>query len=1319
MAAGYGAPPQSAFAFQWPGYQVRAELGRGGFGVVYAAVREIDGLAVAVKVRAPGQAEADGLLSHEAAALAVVGPPHVPAVLGQGCVDGVSYLALELIRAPTLAELLVQAAGPMALERFHALASALLLPVEGIHAKGYVHLDLKPENILLPELGQARVVDFGLARRSPSSRAMLAAHTTGALGTAEYMSPEQCDGEPALDARSDVYSLGVLLYEMLSGVPPFWGEAPEVREAQRSRRPVSLMAKVGCGDALSRVIGRCLAKRPSERFQDVASLRRALARVAGSPRSSEPPSPSPAVRETLRPSAPDASGRPSLGPRQQRTVGLVFFESPAGLGDVQAVVMGAGGHLAQASGKHYVAAFDHDTADNPARQALMAAQRLVAGKLAVRCLVDVAVVSMRRRGDGARRRVSSVFAQGDRFPVGSEPHCIVVTVRAAEAMPGLTFSPVDGVPDRVAWGGSRPSQAPAALHVQTLPWVGRDEILSRLAASSERALLRGEPTLFSVVADAGYGKTHLASVASHHLLRVLGQVELISLSAQENVEGSSAQLLPELLRRVLDLPDDAPSAGGQELLLERFGSGVFVQAWVGVAFALGWIDSSHVEVKALVAAPAALRFAVARGAGEALRLRARRGPLALVVDDGHLADEATLDALEYATMQESGARIWVCVLVRPSFTAARPNWATRAAHAESLTLGPLSANDAIELTRHLLLPAEHVPPQALSRLAERAEGVPRLLVDLVRGLKREGLIRHSERGTGYYLATDELNRLPDVPVLQWNTSREIEALPAGLAAHARLCTVFGGNFSHGELEALLQILERDGLSHELQLDALVGLQRLVQAGTLSRRDNGTFDFRHALLRDTIYRLMPESERALLHRAAYEVYQTLAMPREQRLRRVAVHAARSGQREAAVTAYLVLAERMLQAQAYLEAEAAYGGALANLTVPDGARVIEAARGRGRVRFRLGRHEDGLKDLGRAREVSRVLGNIDMQVELMLDEATVLDWTQDMPQSIALVRAAASLKPDCQGLLAVRLAVGQARVKYRLGEHGACVELGARAAAQALDYGEAGYEARVIALSMVAFCCALLGRLDEAGKHFDALIGEARAHSDLLHLAVAYTNRALLWVARCDTARFVEDLDQTIRTAREAGTPLMEHGARWAQAECEYVMGELRASREHSGRAIELATHLWGPSSLALASRELLVARIALYEGSLAEAESLATSIRARIMWHESGEGKGDRFPSSDAVLLEMVELGAGDASAEQWDDLERRAGGANLQAHEQVEITEIRGLATHRVGRFAESRLAFARALALTDATPNLLGERVKRMFHQLFGPGVG
>src|SRR6267378_6273648 len=243
-----------------PGYRVERMLGQGGFAVVLSAVTP-DGQRVALKVATSGDAVASAQLASEEKALRAIGPPVAPAVLGSASLpDGSPYLALELLQAPTLAERLREIAGPMQRAELAVRAKELCDAVGAVHAAGYIHLDLKPENVFLTARG-TRLIDFGLARRvkeRPDRKAAFA-------GTAQYASPEQCEERWDLDPRADLYAVGVLLFEMTTGRPPFTGEAQAMREAHIGVRPPRPSDFAPVSAALEQVVLRALAKERGRR----------------------------------------------------------------------------------------------------------------------------------------------------------------------------------------------------------------------------------------------------------------------------------------------------------------------------------------------------------------------------------------------------------------------------------------------------------------------------------------------------------------------------------------------------------------------------------------------------------------------------------------------------------------------------------------------------------------------------------------------------------------------------------------------------------------------------------------------------------------------------------------------------------------------------------------------------------------------------------------------------------------------------------------------------------------------------------------------
>ena len=292
-------------------YEVEREIGRGGMGVVYLARDTRLGRAVALKAVGRGGTDPIGRarLQREARAAASLAHPGIATVYaleedGDDC-----YLITEYLQGRTLREELAD--GPLPYGRWRLLAIAIAEAVGAAHAQGLVHRDLKPENVMRTESGAIKVLDFGLAREmTPLATGMTPTITqAGALvGTPGYMAPEQIRGQP-LDARTDVFALGVLLYELASGVHPFGAGTSSGRVAD----PGGMAA---AGDVLARivaeappplethsvlppaavaVVARALAKSPDARFADARELAEALRALPAPAMTPFPGAPPPSV----------------------------------------------------------------------------------------------------------------------------------------------------------------------------------------------------------------------------------------------------------------------------------------------------------------------------------------------------------------------------------------------------------------------------------------------------------------------------------------------------------------------------------------------------------------------------------------------------------------------------------------------------------------------------------------------------------------------------------------------------------------------------------------------------------------------------------------------------------------------------------------------------------------------------------------------------------------------------------------------------------------------------------------------------------------
>jgi TolB-like protein len=263
-------------------YRILSKIGQGGMGVVYRAHDERLDRDVAVKVL-PEEVAADpdrlARFEHEAQAVARLDHPNVLAIHDFGREGDVTYAVTELLEGETLRDRL--SSEGMSWPKAAEIAAAVAEGLAAAHGKGIVHRDLKPENIFLTSDDRVKILDFGLARlvlpvdeeAETATRPPAATAPGTVLGTVGYMSPEQVRGEGA-DARSDIFSLGCVLYEMLGGRRPFRDESAAGTLAAVLRDDPPPLA--GVDTRVAQLVARCLHKKPAERYQSAAELRSAI-----------------------------------------------------------------------------------------------------------------------------------------------------------------------------------------------------------------------------------------------------------------------------------------------------------------------------------------------------------------------------------------------------------------------------------------------------------------------------------------------------------------------------------------------------------------------------------------------------------------------------------------------------------------------------------------------------------------------------------------------------------------------------------------------------------------------------------------------------------------------------------------------------------------------------------------------------------------------------------------------------------------------------------------------------------------------------------
>lgn len=324
-------------------YQVISLLGEGGMAAVYKAYQPSVDRYVALKILPQQFAKDSSFMARfeqEARIIASLEHPYILPVYDYGTSDGYTYIVMRYVEGGTLADWMDSGSIPLdqTVELFSQIASAL----DYAHARGVVHRDLKPNNVMLDEQKHCLLTDFGIAKLLESTVKMTT--TGGFLGTPAYASPEQAVGDK-LDGRSDVYSLGVMLYELLTGGLPFEADMPVAILVKHVNNPLPLPSTINpaISPALEAVLLKALAKQPGDRYQSAGELAGAFAQAANGVKStpvlvtdkispddtffrdesipagqlaSVKPVSTP-IRRPLTPSSPDATNLPQTAPKSR------------------------------------------------------------------------------------------------------------------------------------------------------------------------------------------------------------------------------------------------------------------------------------------------------------------------------------------------------------------------------------------------------------------------------------------------------------------------------------------------------------------------------------------------------------------------------------------------------------------------------------------------------------------------------------------------------------------------------------------------------------------------------------------------------------------------------------------------------------------------------------------------------------------------------------------------------------------------------------------------------------------------------------------
>ena len=814
-------------------FVVRSLAKRGGMGAIFRGLDLESGEDVAIKIVGMFGSTARDRFRREARILEELSHEGVVRHLAHGTTaDGVLYLVMEWLRGEDLAERLARE--PLTVADSFRVVRGVCEALDTAHARGIVHRDIKPANLFLRDRdpGSVKLLDFGVARLNESMPTI--SGTSSLIGTVGYMAPEQAMCEDDIDARADVFAMGCVLYECLTGVAPF-----------TSAHPVGVLAKVLREDPV----------RPSEMGRDIDPRVDALVAKLLAKKREERPLSAGAVlalvehlERQLRDS-PTPSRRPSASPHSERRIVSVILGRPSVLGEVfgerlDGAVQGLAEQFSAElwplkGGAVLIVLTAQGEANDRASQAALCALKLseLRPDFVFAVATGLAETSERVPVGAAIDRAASLIGED-----ASSAHGVLVD-EVTFGLVGLRFDVQREGAMNVLVGANADIDTPRLLMGKPTPHVGRDRHLTMLDAMLEECISEGVSRTVVVTGAPGIGKSRLAS---EWLGRNRGRaVRRLFARAHPGASGSALFLVQQLIRGAAGVREADP-AELQRARLEEYTGRVSVEdAGENVVEFLAEI----LGVASDVGASAIMR--AARGSPEIMREQMRRAfhawldaetfaqPVIIVLEDLHWGDAPSVSLLMEALREKRQRTLLVVALARPETEGRLAELGSQTAL--RLQLEGLSARAVEQLVCSALpdAPSKGV----LDRIVRTADGNPFYV---------EELIRCVAAGSTEW---------PDT-VIAMAQSR-IEQLDKDARRVLRAASVFGEHCWEGGLRAVLG----GELDVRALLDALAREELLVHVPQSRYSESPEYRFRHALLRDAAYAMMTDDDRRSSHGVA--------------------------------------------------------------------------------------------------------------------------------------------------------------------------------------------------------------------------------------------------------------------------------------------------------------------------------------------------------------------------------------------------------------------------------------------------------------------
>ncbi len=896
-------------------FEIESIAGKGGMGVVYRCRDRATGEPVALKILdGDGEGSRDERFAREAKVLADLRHPAIVGYVADGVTEaGQRYLALAWLDGQPLHRILRhhQLHDDEALRMVARLADGL----DAAHHRGIIHRDIKPSNIFLvdgrPE--QAMLLDFGVARLTESTR--LLTQTGMLVGTPSYMSPEQARRGRELDTSSDIFSLGAVLFQCLTGQAPYAGDQiyAILAKVVFERPPRVSELRPDVSRSIDRLVARMMSRDPQAR-PPAGDVARAIA----------------ALSDATQDPADDDPSSDTLTDEEQRLVSVVFAHHA--LTDSDTVIDRA---VTEETGPDEtletvtaVARPLYSGVDPAVAHALRPfgarLERLRDGSLVAMVTGGAAASDLALRAGraaialrGVLNGASMALATGRALVKGRVPVGEVID-RAASLVRNADGVALDEVTAALlpAQFDVRVSDTGIALHgeferlqpVRTLlgkptPCVGRERDLEFLLSTLDECI--DEPMVHAVVVTgpAGIGKSRLRYELVNRIRRKKLPVQVLIGRGDPMSAGAPFGLIAHALRRAIGVRDDKSPDAARAKLSARVGRHVpredreRVVEFLGELLDLAPSGPGSIQLRTARRDPVLMGDQIRRAWEDWLRAECQVQPVLLVLEDLHWGDLPTVRLLDGSLRALAGLPFMVLALARPDVHELFPDlWGERGT--QEIRLGPLRRTAARELVRATL--GQHLPNATVDRIVDHAGGNAFFLEELIRSVDED-----SERA------------LPET-VLAMVQAR-LQELPPEARRILRAASVFGPAFWESGLHQLLgDIQAQEGCAEWL---AVLEDRELVTRREETRfPGHAEYAFRHAFVCEAAYGMLTEEDRKRGHRGAGAWLQEAG---ESDAGTLGAHFERGGDTDSAAAWYRRAAEQALEGNDF---EAAVGRAM---------------------------------------------------------------------------------------------------------------------------------------------------------------------------------------------------------------------------------------------------------------------------------------------------------------------------------------------------------------------------------------------------------